>query len=466
MMNVEVLSPVSAPWLRKGGPASMGFDGLIDHTSRSPFSSGNASRLVEGVSWLQHADREVVKASKSWHDISSTYGVTPLKPPTTINTNANTTTTQHVVKNPMIHVGSPVARDKGLYENEGFERYCSKFEDASLIPGIPDDVAKTCLALIPREDFSFIRSVCKAWLDHVQTPEFYQTRKVVGTLEEWLYVLVESRGTRICQWEVLSPKTKEWKALPQAPVVKEGSGTIVCNEKLMIIGGLIPRERKAPTAEVMMYDPVLDRWVKGASLNTPRSHFGCGVLDGKLYVVGGSGFDDERLASMEVYDPERDEWTMSTPLRKSRWSCFAAGVGGKLYVLGGRSSFTLGNCRSIDVYDPKIGKWTEFKNGCQMVLTHAVINDKIYCLEWKDERSLKVYNTADNTWTRILLPLPSNMRTSFCLGTLGGKLWLFPNTKITSETLVYNPEAARGSEWQTSPIKASGPCLGCAALTA
>ncbi|BBN16655.1 hypothetical protein MPTK1_7g08240 [Marchantia polymorpha subsp. ruderalis] len=465
MMNMEVLSPVSAPWLRKGGPASMGFDGLIDHSSRSPFSSGSASRL-ETVSWLQLADREVVKASKSWHDISSTFGLAPLKPPTTINTSTNITTTHHVVKNLMIHVGSPVAREKGLYENEGFERYCSKFEDASLIPGIPDDVAKTCLALIPREDFSSIRRVCKAWWDHVQTREFYHTRKGVGTLEEWLYVLAQNHRTRACQWEVLSPITKEWKALPQAPVVKEGSGTIVFNEKLMVIGGVDPSVGKGPTAEVSMYDPVLDRWVKGASLNTPRSQFGCGVVDGKLYVVGGSGADDERLSSMEVYDPERDEWTRSANLRKSRWSCFAAGVGGKLYVMGGRSSFTLGNCRSIDVFDPKTGNWTELKNGCQMVLTHAVINDKIYCLEWKDERSLKVYNTADNTWTRILLPLPSNMRTSFCLGTVGGKLWLFPNSKITSETLVYNPEAARGSEWQTSPLKASGPCFGCAALTA
>ncbi|KAL2611091.1 hypothetical protein R1flu_022783 [Riccia fluitans] len=463
MMNVEVLSPVSsAPWLRKGGPRSMGFDGLIEqHTTSRPFG-----RLVESVSWYQLAEREVVKSSKSWHDFTtslSTVSTYPLKP--------SSVQQQPAVKNLTIHVEETITsvpvEKAGLYDVEGIESYCSKFEDASLIPGIPDDVAKSCLALIPREDFPSVRRVNKAWLKYVQSRESYITRKNAGTLEEWLYMLTVTPDKKYYVWEVLNPKLKEWKSLPCPPEVRDGGKTVVFNEKLMHIGGMSRSDGKVASTDVFVYCPITDRWVEGASLNEPRYQHACGVVDGKLYVLGGYGPNEKGISSMEVYDPEKNEWKLSTPLKRPRWGCFAAGVEGKLYVLGGRSSFTPGYYRYIDVYDPKIGKWTELKNGCQMVLTHAVIKDKIYCMEWKDERSLKVYNTTDNTWTKVHIPLPCKVRENFCLGTFRGKLLLFPSSSSKSiRTLMFNPEAAEGSEWEPTDISGTGPCLGCAALTA
>ncbi|KAL3682285.1 hypothetical protein R1sor_000307 [Riccia sorocarpa] len=473
MMNVEVLSPVSAPWLRKGGPRSMGFDhGLTEHTSRQPFGSGSgsATRLVESVSWYQLAEREVLKSSQSWHDFSSSFSTlsNALKPS---SNNMQQQQQPPVVKNLTIRVDntstttSVAPVEKGLYEVEGIEYYCSNFEDASLIPGIPDDVTKSCLALIPREDFPSIRRVSKAWLNHVRSQESYNTRKDAGTLEEWLYMLTITPDMKNYVWEVLNPKLKEWKPLPCPPEVRDGGKTVVYNEKLMLIGGVSRIEGKVASTDVFIYDPIIDRWIEGASLNEPRYQHACGVVDGKLYVLGGYGPNDKGISSMEVYDPEKNEWKLSTPLKRPRWGCFAAGVEGKLYVLGGRSSFTPGYYRCIDVFDPATGKWTELKNGCQMVLTHAVIKDKIYCMEWKDERSLKVYNTTDNTWTKIHIPIPCKVRENFCLGTFRGKLMLFPSSKSIG-TLMYNPEAAAGSEWEPTDICGPGPCLGCAALTA
>ncbi|KAL2611030.1 hypothetical protein R1flu_022722 [Riccia fluitans] len=160
---------------------------------------------------------------------------------------------------------------------------------------------------------------------------------------------------------------------------------------------------------------------------------------------------------MELYDPEKNEWKLIAPLKKPRWGGFAAGVGSKLYVLGGRSSSTIGYYRSIDVFNTNTEEWAEIKNGCQLVLTHAVIADKIYCVQWKDERTIKVYNTSNNTWTKVQIPLPGKVRESFSLGTYGGKLFMFLSSNRIG-TLVYNPEAAEGSRWEPLDTIRSGPC--------
>jgi hypothetical protein len=209
-------------------------------------------------------------------------------------------------------------------------------------------------------------------------------------------------------------------------------------------------------------------WTKKQKLATARHEFACGVVNGKVYVVGGkTGKNGEDLSSMEVYDLENDNWTPSVPLKKPRYGSFAAGVDGKLYVLGGRSSFTLGSARFMDVFDPENVTWKEVKNGAAMVLTHAVVNKKIFCIEWKDDRSLRSYDTAMNQWTKVSLPLPCKARAGFSMSTYGGRLQFFPTTvNPYYQTMVYDPEAPKGAEWQTTPIKARGAVLSCATMTA
>ncbi|CAM6128849.1 unnamed protein product [Calypogeia fissa] len=459
MMNVEVYSPMSTPWMSKCGPPKYGYEGFVDHPAR-PYV-GNSSRLVENISWVQFAEREPMIPPKPRQETAVPRSITPASKPSSI---------QIAGKSLLGRGDNASLSETSSEQGESIQWYCDTYEDSSLIPGLPDDVAQMCLALVHREDFPSVRKVCKAWWDLISTREFYRTRKGVGTLEEWLYVLTVAKDTKSTQWEVLNPKQKgDWRVLPRMPGPgKVGSGSIVVNEKLLVIGGLVMDDKEAYVSpDVYIYDPVLDNWTKVASMKAARYEFACGVLDGKVYVVGGHGHDGEALASMEVYDLEEDEWKTSIPLKKPRWGCFSAGVEGKLYVFGGRSSFTLGSARFMDVFDPKTGSWSEVKNGCAMVLTHAVNNGKIYTIEWKDERSLRCYDTAKNMWTKVTLPIPCKSRAGFCLGTYGSKLQFFPTeAKPCYETIVYDPEAPKGSEWQTTTIKARGAVMSCATMTA
>lgn len=48
-----------------------------------------------------------------------------------------------------------------------------------------------------------------------------------------------------------------------------------------------------------------------------------------------------------------------------------------------------------------------------MVTTaHAVLREKLFCIEWKNRRSLLVaiFNSADNSWQKIPVPLTGSSR--------------------------------------------------------
>jgi N-acetylneuraminic acid mutarotase len=195
-------------------------------------------------------------------------------------------------------------------------------------------------------------------------------------------------------------------------------------------------------------------------MNVARYDFACAEVNGKVYAAGGYGMDGDSLSSVEMYDPDTNTWTMIDSLRRPRWGCFACGFEGKLYVMGGRSTFSIGNSRSVDVYNPERHSWCEMKNGCVMVTAHAVLGKKLFCMEWKNQRKLAIFNPEDSSWKTVAVPLTGSSSIGFRFGILDGKLLLFSLQEEPGyRTLLYDPNASAGSEWCTSEIKPSGCCL-------
>ncbi|KAE8716154.1 F-box/kelch-repeat protein [Hibiscus syriacus] len=337
-----------------------------------------------------------------------------------------------------------------------------KFEGIPLLPGLPDDVAKYCLALVPRFSFPAMGGVCKTWRSFIQTKEFLRERTLAGVLEEWLYVLIVDSDGKDRRWEVFDRLGHERQLVPPMPgPAKMGFGVTFINGKLLCIAGYSVINGVAsasPSPDVYRYDPFLNRWSKLADLNVARADFACAEVNGMVYVVGGYGIEGKSLSTVEVYDPETGKWTVIESLRRPRWGCFACGLNGKLYVFGGRSSFTIGNSRFVDVYDPMRGRWCEMKNGgCVMVTTHAVVEKKLFCIEWENQRKVAIFDPDNGSWKRVWVPSTGSTSVGFRLGNEGGKLLLF--TAEGDQTLVYDPNATPGSEWRTSNIKPSGLCL-------
>nr|XP_010929773.1 F-box/kelch-repeat protein At1g67480 [Elaeis guineensis]XP_010929774.1 F-box/kelch-repeat protein At1g67480 [Elaeis guineensis]XP_019708447.1 F-box/kelch-repeat protein At1g67480 [Elaeis guineensis] len=344
----------------------------------------------------------------------------------------------------------------GLTVQAPWDMYCP------LLPGLPDDVAKYCLALVPRGYFPVMGAVCKRWRSFIQSKEFITVRKEAGKLEEWLYILTGDAEGQGSHWEVLGCFREKHQVLPPMPGhVKAGFGVAVLDGKLLVIAGYsVSAAAVCVSDDVYQYDSRLNGWSMLAKMNVARYDFACAEVNGLIYAVGGYGSEGESLSSTEVYHPDKNEWTLIESLRRPRWGCFACSFEGKLYVMGGRSSFTIGNSRFVDVYNPERHSWFEMKNGCVMVTAHAVLGKKLFCMEWKNQRKLAIFNPVDNSWQKIPVPLTGSSSTEFRFGILDGKLLLFALKEEPGyQTLLYDPDAPVGSEWQTSSLKPSGLCL-------
>ncbi|KAJ6721638.1 hypothetical protein OIU85_024701 [Salix viminalis] len=341
--------------------------------------------------------------------------------------------------------------------------------DGSILPGLPDDVAKYCLALVPRRYLPAMGAVCKKWRSFLKTKEFITVRKLAGLLEEWLFVLTMDSGGKESQWKVLDCLGVKRQLLPPMPgPTKTGFGVAVLNGKLLVMAGCsVINGTRTASADVYAYDCYLNSWSKLSSMNVARYDFACAEVDDRVYAAGGHGTGGESLSSVEMYDPDTDRWTLIESLRRPRWGCFACGLEGKLYVMGGRSTFTIGNSRFVDVYSTEKHTWCEMKNGRVMVTAHAVLGKKLFCMEWRNQRKLSIFNPEDSSWKTVSVPLTGNSNIEFRFGILDGKLLLFSLKEEPGyRTLVYDPNASPGSEWCASDIKPSARCVRCVTIKA
>lgn len=102
-----------------------------------------------------------------------------------------------------------------------------------------------------------------------------------------------------------------------------------------------------------------------------------------------------------------------------------------------------------------------------MVTAHVEVGKKLFCIEWKNQRKMSVFDAENETWQVVALPLSGSSRAGFQFGKLNGKLLLFSSQEETGHsTLLYDPEAAPGRQWITSEVKLSGSCVCSVTITA
>lgn len=134
--------------------------------------------------------------------------------------------------------------------------------DSPILPGLPDDVAKYCLALVPRSNFPAMGGVSKKWRSFIQSKEFITVRKLAGLLEEWLYILTMDAEGKESRWEVLDCMGIKHHLLPLMPgPPKFGFGVVVLNGKLLVMAGYsVNNETAFSSADVYLYDSCLNRF--------------------------------------------------------------------------------------------------------------------------------------------------------------------------------------------------------------
>src|SRR4029450_8955273 len=130
-----------------------------------------------------------------------------------------------------------------------------------------------------------------------------------------------------------------------------------------------------PIADAYEFNPATDSWKPIAPPPGRRGSAIPAEVDGKIYVIGGAttmegdkapfftAFGAAKvLATNDVYDPATNKWETRNPMSVPRNHAFSGVVNGKIYVIGGRTGhgFILSatNTDVVEAYDPASNTWS------------------------------------------------------------------------------------------------------------
>ena len=174
-------------------------------------------------------------------------------------------------------------------------------------------------------------------------------------------------------WEY-DPVADTWKALAPMPS-KRGAGVAgIVNGKIYLIGGATHAPGEAGVrfgvpqlvlGTVDEYDIANNQWRSRATMPTPRNHAGVGVVNNKIYVVGGRvGAAFITMASntdvVEEYDPATDKWSaLKARLPTARSGGASIVYRNRVIFAGGemQDSRMMGAFRAVEAYDPATNSW-------------------------------------------------------------------------------------------------------------
>ena len=160
----------------------------------------------------------------------------------------------------------------------------------------------------------------------------YLRSRHFGLLTMVLFVLTVSDATG-----------EKWQIVSELPIQRRGFATAVVDGKIYLIGGTPFQNRRGPYGlpTVEVYDPKTNSWEQVADMPTPRASAETAVVNGTLYVCGGYNGIDNRLVNLkfldvvEAYDPQNDTWTRKQGMSVPRKDFGTGVVAGKIYSIGG-----------------------------------------------------------------------------------------------------------------------------------
>src|SRR6187549_1232181 len=176
-------------------------------------------------------------------------------------------------------------------------------------------------------------------------------------------------------WE-FNPAADSWKPLAPLPGKRGSAIAAEVGGKIFVIGGATTMEgAKDPfftafgPARVLgtndVYDPATNKWESRNPMSVPRNHAFGGVVNGKIYVIGGRTGQAFILSAtntdvVEEYNPASNMWSIPKERMPTARSGGASGTDGRrIFVAGGEVTTTelVGAFRAIEAYDPVTNSW-------------------------------------------------------------------------------------------------------------
>ena len=172
---------------------------------------------------------------------------------------------------------------------------------------------------------------------------------------------------------VSNAAAEKWQIVSELPTQRTGFATAVVDGKIYLIGGTPFKNRRGPYGlpTVEVYDPKNNSWERVADMPTPRTNAETAVVNGTIYVCGGYNGIDNRAVNLkfldivEAYDPQKDTWTRKKGMSGARVAFGMGAVAGKIYSIGGsvhpldREPKAPGRIDLVEAYDPVTDTWVK-----------------------------------------------------------------------------------------------------------
>ncbi len=204
-----------------------------------------------------------------------------------------------------------------------------------------------------------------------------------AVVDEKIYVIGGTRNgpDKMARVDIYDPALDRWSRGTDMPTPRNALSAVAVGGKIYAIGGWgMDVDRSAKDfSSVEVYDPQADSWATATDMPTPRSHMMLAAVGGKIYAIGGwlrrAGVQ-VALTTVEVYDVAADTWTRAADIPTGRWVPSGGVIDGRIYVLGGWITDG-GNDRtalaSVEVFDSAEGEWARDADLPMARAAHSVI---------------------------------------------------------------------------------------------
>ena len=249
----------------------------------------------------------------------------------------------------------------------------------------------------------------------------------------------------------VSPAAEDtWTSKADMPTATSLHSAGVVDGKIFIIGGTDNLFGWSDYwSTVWEYDPTTDTWTRKADMPTARARLSTSVVDGKIYAIGGSPRRDSEVAAVEVYDPVADTWTRMADIPRARNWHTSNVVNGKIYAIGGKIYPSETMVSTVEEYDPATDTWARKTDmpTARGMHSASVVDGKIYVIggvtgnfgPWIS--TMEAYDPVTDTWTKKA-DMPT-ARTTHSSSALAGKIYVIGGANNWGSCLstveVYDP---------------------------
>ncbi|CAM6106529.1 unnamed protein product [Calypogeia fissa] len=309
--------------------------------------------------------------------------------------------------------------------------------DEMFLPGIFNDI--TMAHIVPKlcwKDILSLSSVNRTLLHGIRSCQVRCSTESFVVLPYYRRRVnaenLEIRGTiSVALYSMKEDRCYELPPLPPFGALLPGaywytSASLDCKVYVMEVHTSF-RHWRSPTvtSRILAFD-VLGQggWQPCANLQRTKDYFKCGVLDGKIYALGGcdkyrTGYDSSTGTS-EVYNPKDNTWSWIKRLKYPRKSGQVWVLGDKLVVRREATDRELRHGRkheNFEVYDPTKDDWTEVElsrsvfdawgvlgvNNMERVFRDSYETDrKMFTAHGKfyimDESKIYIYDSEKGLW--------------------------------------------------------------------